>query len=193
MDIDVLNVAGIPAEEVGYLYDLQTYLNLMKVSDDAIKELVAYFQQVDTPVILCIFGDHQPILGDNLYEAAFTGNKSSEREQNLQKYVVPYVMWANYDVDWKEYGIMSANYLPAALMECAGLQLPAFYQYLMELHQEYPVLTKMGCLDSEGKLVDIMDIWDTDQICKYRMLQYNQLHVEDYQRGIFEETGTSAQ
>lgn len=193
MDIDVLNVGGIPAEEVGYLYDLQTYLNLMKMSDEAIKELVAYFQQVDRPVILCIFGDHQPILGDNFYEAAFTGNESSERERNLQKYIVPYVMWANYEVDWKEYGIMSANYLPAALMECAGLQLPAFYQYLMELHREYPVLTKMGCLDSEGKLVDIKDIWDTDQICRYRMLQYNQLHVKDYQRGIFEETGMSAQ
>lgn len=193
LDIDVLNVGGIPAAEAGYLYDVKTYLNLMKISDDAIKELLTYFQQVDTPVIICIFGDHQPILGDDFYKAVFTGNESSEREQNLQKYVVPYVMWANYDVDWKEYGIMSANYLPAALMECAGLQLPLFYQYLMELHQEYPVLTKMGCLDGEGNLVDIMDIWDTDQICKYRMLQYNQFHVEDYQKGIFEETGTSAQ
>lgn len=193
MDIDVLNVGGIPAAEVGYLYDVQTYLNLMKMSDDALKELVAYFQQVDTPVILCIFGDHQPILGDNFYEAVFTGKELSEREQNLQKYVVPYVVWANYDVDWKEYGNMSANYLPAAIMECAGLQLPPFYQYLMELHQEYPVLTKMGCLDREGKLIDIMDIWDTEQICNYRMLQYNQLRVEDYQKGIFEETGTLAQ
>lgn len=193
LDIGVSDVGGIPAGDVGYLYDLQTYLNLIKISDDALKELVTYFQQVDTPVIVCIFGDHQPIMGDNFYKAVFTGNELSEQEQNLQKYIVPYVVWANYDVDWKEYGDMSANYLPAALMECAGLQLPPFYQYLMELHQEYPVLTKKGCLDRAGNLVDIMEIWDTDPIIQYRMLQYNQLYVGDYQRAIFEETGTVAQ
>ncbi|MBD5551252.1 MAG: LTA synthase family protein [Lachnospiraceae bacterium] len=188
LDIDVVNVGGIPAEEVGYLYDLQTYLNLIKISDDDLKELVTYFEQVDTPVIICIFGDHQPWLYDDFYEAVFAGEESSEREQNLQKYIVPYVMWANYDVDWEEYGDMSANYLPAALMECANLELPPFYQYLMELHQEYPVLTKMGCLDKEGNLVDITDIWDTDLIEQYRMLQYNQLYVESYQSNIFEKT-----
>ena len=157
------------------------------------KELVAYFEQAETPVIICIFGDHQPLLGDNFYEAVFAGNNMSEQERNLQKYIVPYVLWANYDVDWKEYGDMSANYLPAAVLECAGLQLPPFYQYLMGLHEEYPVLTKRGCLDREGKLVDIMDIWDTESIRGYRMLQYNQLYAEDYQRDIFEETGMAAQ
>ncbi len=82
---------------------------------------------------------------------------------------------------------MSANFLPAVLVECAGLQLPSFYQYLMGLHEEYPVLTKRGCLDRDGKLTDIADIWDTDQIRRYRMFQYNQLYVEEYQREIFEE------
>lgn len=193
LDIDVLNVGSIPAAETGYLYDVQTYLNLMKISDDAIKELLTYFQQVDTPVIICIFGDHQPLLNNDFYNAVFTGQGLSEREQNLQKHIVPYVMWANYDADWEEYGNMSANYLPAVLMECAGLQLPPFYKYLMELRQEYPVLTKMGCLNREGKLIDIMDIWDTGSICQYRMLQYNQLYVKDYQRRIFEEAGTLTQ
>lgn len=31
MDIDVVSVGGIPAEEAGYLYDLQTYINLLAV------------------------------------------------------------------------------------------------------------------------------------------------------------------
>lgn len=189
IDIDVVDVGGIPAEDMGYLYDLETYLNLMKVSDEAFKELVTYFQQVQTPVIICIFGDHQPIMGDNFYRAIFAGRDLSEHEQNLQKYIVPYIIWANYDVDWEEYGDMSANYLPAVLMECADLQLPPFYQYLMKLHEEFPVLTKRGCLDKTGNLVDIMGIWDTDLICQYRMLQYNQLYEDDYQRGIFEGTG----
>ena len=186
MDIGLENVGGISAGEVGDLYDLQTYLNLVKISDDAFADFVTYFENVDEPVIICMFGDHQPLLGDNFYNSIFTGNEMSEQELNLQKYIVPYVIWANYDVDWEAYGDLSANYLPAVLMECAGLQLPSFYQYLMELYEEYPVLTKRGCLDRNGQLMDISDIWDTEKIRQYRMLQYNQLYVRDYLSEIFE-------
>lgn len=192
VDVDVVKIGEIPADEAGCIDDLQTYINLMKISDDAFRELVTYFEQVDTPVIICIFGDHQPLLGDNIYEAAFAGSGLSEQENNLKKYVVPYCIWANYEVDWEAYGDMSANYLPAALLECAGLELPAFYKYLMELHEEYPVLTMRGCLDKDGTLVNIKDIWDSEPIVKYRMLQYNQLYVEDYQKEIFEEVRSSS-
>lgn len=178
------SVGDIPAEKVGYLYEVETYLNLIKISDDAVKDLVTYFQQVENPVIICMFGDHQPILENEFYEAVFAGKEMSEQERNLQKYIVPYFIWANYDVDWDAYGDMSANYLPAALTECAGLQMSPFYQYLMELHEEFPVLSLKGCLDTDGMLVDIADIWEREPIYQYRMLQYNQLYIEEYQKGI---------
>lgn len=193
IEIGVTSVGGIPAEEVGYLYDVETYLNLIKISDDAFKELVTYFQQEENPIIICMFGDHQPILGDNFYEAVFAGKEMSEQEQNLQKYIVPYIIWANYDVEWEAYGDLSANYLPAVLMECAGLRLPPFYQYLVELHKKFPVLTQRGCLDQDGKLMEIADIWELEPIYQYRMLQYNQLYVREYQKAIFEEAGTTVQ
>lgn len=138
IEVAVTDVGGIPVEELGDLYDVETYLNLMKISDDAFKELVTYFQQVEDPVIICMFGDHQPILRDGFYEAVFTGKELTAQEQNLKKYIVPYVIWANYDVNWESYGDMSVNYLSAVLMECAGLQLPPFYQYLMEMREEFP-------------------------------------------------------
>ena len=83
---------------------------------------------------------------------------------------------------------MSANYLPAVMMECAGLPLPPFYQYLMELKEEYPVLTRRGCLGRDGQLADIADLWDEEPIYQYRMLQYNQLYEKDYMEEIFVET-----
>lgn len=48
-------------------------------------------------------------------------------------------------------------------------------------------------MDKDGKLVNIEDIWETEQIRQYRMLQYNQLYVEKYQKGIFEEVGETSQ
>lgn len=188
LHIDVTNVGGVPAEKVGYLKDARTYLNLLKISDDALSELLSYFENVEDPTIICIFGDHQPLLSDYFYEAVFAQDTGSPEEQNLRKYVVPYCIWANYDVDWKVYGDMSANYLPAALMECAGLEMPPFYQYLMNLYNEYPVLTKRGCLDSDGNLIDIADIWDTDRIRQYRMLQYSQLYEKKSPEELFEKT-----
>nr|WP_296466187.1 sulfatase-like hydrolase/transferase [uncultured Acetatifactor sp.] len=189
LDIDIVNVGKTDAGEMGDVCEVQTYLNLLKTSDDAFGELVAYFEKVEDPVIICLFGDHQPILGARYYDAAFEGNEMSEQERNLQKYIVPYVIWANYDVDWEAYGDMSANYLSAALTEAAGLSLPPFYQYLMELHEEYPVLTKRGCYDKDGNFIDMEEIWDSEWIYQYRMLQYDQLYVEEYQKGIFEEAG----
>lgn len=186
LDIGVTRIGETPAEEMRDVIELQRYMNLIKITDEAFEDLVEYFERVDEPVIVCMFGDHQPIWKEDFYDMIFEGQGLSEREQNLKKYIVPYVIWANYEIDWEGYGDMSANYLPAALMECAGLQLPPYYQFLREMHEEYPVLTKVGCLTRDGRWVDIADIWDEDRICKYRMLQYNQLYVKDYIRDIFE-------
>lgn len=193
MDIGVTRIGETQTEEMGDITELQKYMNLIKITDEAFEEFVEYFDQVEEPVIICMFGDHQPIWRNDFYNIIFAGQELTEQEQNLKKYIVPYVIWANYDVAWKEYGDMSANYLPAALLECSGLQLPPYYQFLMEMHEEYPVLTKRGCLDQNGNLIDIMNIWDVDLIYKYRMFQYGQLYVEEYQKAIFEEVGTLMQ
>ncbi|MCM1191107.1 MAG: LTA synthase family protein [Butyrivibrio sp.] len=191
MDIGLVQIGETSAEEMGSVTEVQSYINLIRITDEAFRDFVMYFEQVEEPVILCMFGDHQPWLSEAFYDTVFAGQDLSEKEQNLRKYIVPYVIWANYEVDWKEYGDMSANYIPAVLMECAGLELPPYYQFLMGLHATWPVLTQKGCLDREGNLLDIADLWDTELIYQYRMLQYNQLCVRKYQKPIFEGAAVS--
>jgi phosphoglycerol transferase MdoB-like AlkP superfamily enzyme len=185
LDIEVNKIGNVSADEAGYTYDLQTYINLVKVTDEAFEKLIEYFKNVDRPVIICMFGDHQPILSDNFYEAIFSESELTEREQNIKKYITPYVIWANYDVDWEDYGDMSANYLSTVLMESSNLKMPAFYQYLSEMRKKYPILTIQGCLEQNGNMVDISDIWDTESILEYRILQYNQLYEKKYLNEIF--------
>jgi len=187
LDIGVLKVGETSAEEMGDITELQKYMNLINITDEAFGTLIEYFKQVEEPVIICMYGDHQPLLNEDFYDTIFAGQELSEQEQNLRKYIVPYIIWANYEVDWEEYGNMSANYLPAVLMECAGLGLPPYYQFLLGMHEEYPVLTQKGCLDKDGNLIDIKNIWEEDLIYQYRMLQYNQLYVKDYLGEIFGE------
>ena len=175
MPISIRKVGDTPAEEAGYLYNAETYVNLMKITDDAFAEMLAYFETVEEPVIICMYGDHQPNLGDDFYNAMFAGGNLTEEEQTALKYVTPYVIWANYDVDFPEYGDISANYLGAVLLECAGVELPPYYQFLLQLQKQYPVITHRTIKSME----------DEEPIVQYRMLQYNQLLERKYKEELF--------
>ncbi len=60
-------------DEVQIEGDLQSYskaeqyLNMIKMSDKALKELVHYFEKVDEPTVIVFFGDHQPDLEETFY------------------------------------------------------------------------------------------------------------------------------
>lgn len=178
MPISILTVGETPAEEAGYLYNAETYLNLMKITDDAFADLIAYFETVEEPVILCMFGDHQPNLGDSFYNVMFADSGLTQEEQTERKYITPYVIWANYDVAFPDYGDMSANYLGVALLECAGVELPPYYQYLMQLQELYPVIS-----------YHTIDAFENDEpIQQYKMLQYNHLMERNYLRELFSVT-----
>ena len=178
MPISILTVGETPAEEAGNIYNAKTYLNLMKITDDAFADMIAYFEGVEEPVILCMFGDHQPNLGDNFYNVMFADSGLTQEEQTARKYITPYVIWANYDVSFPDYGDMSANYLGAALLECAGAELPPYYQYLMQLQELYPIIS-----------YHTIDAFENDEpIQQYRMLQYNHLIERNYLRELFSVT-----
>lgn len=169
-----------------FIYDdIWTYVNLMRVTDQAFENLVEYFCKVDEPTIICMFGDHQPKLRDQFYDAIFEDSRLTQQEQTMRQHITPYVIWSNYDSDFPQYGDMSVNYLGAALMECAGGELPVYYKFLLEMQKEYPVITQLGCLDRAGNSFDITDVWNQEEFKDYRMLQYNHIIVKDYRRDLF--------
>ena len=175
IEIKIEELGGTPAAEAGYLRDAETYVNLLKITDDAFAKLIAYFDTVDEPVIVCMYGDHQPNLSQNFYEAIFSDSVPAYEEQSALRYITPYVIWSNFDLEISEYGDMSANYLGASLLECAGLELPIYYQFLLQLKKQYP----------EISFRTIEELTDLELIQEYRMLQYNHLIDKDYMRLLF--------
>lgn len=184
LPIELIKVGEKNVEDAGYTYDLQTYLNLMSLTDQAFERLVTYFSEVEEPTIICMFGDHQPVLNENFYQL-MAGTESAQEIDSMKKYMTPYVIWSNYDSEFKEYGDLSANYLGAVLLECAGVKIPAYYDFLLELHTEYPVLSHIGCLDAEGNRYTIDELMDLEKIVDYRMLQYNHLLERNWKRELF--------
>lgn len=127
----------------------EVYLTLLHETDKALESLIDYFNDYDEPVIICMFGDHQPRLADSIYDSILaTGNKDAF-EALTAKHIVPYFIYANYDTTIKEYGEISSNYLGACLLEAAGLKITPYQKFLLGLKETYPRFNKCTIVTDE--------------------------------------------
>ena len=99
---------------------------MVKMSDKALKHLIRYFEDVDEPTVIVFFGDHLPDLDDSFYDTLL-GEKTEnlEGEALEQLYKVPFLIWANYDIEEQTIERTSNNYLGTYLAEVAGLEKTA--------------------------------------------------------------------
>lgn len=128
------------------------YLSLVYESDKAFKELIAYFEAQDEPTVICMFGDHQPSIEDEFVAELLEAKSiySLDIKQTQARYVTPFYIWANYDVEEKEIDKLSANYLSSYLLDIAGLNMPIYNQYLLKLSETLPVIDTVGYIDAQG-------------------------------------------
>ena len=158
--------------------EARQFLNLMKESDLALEKLIGYFSEVEEPTVIILFGDHQPHLEGKFYKAVM-GKKSKELtpQEAEGKYRVPFMIWANYDIEEEEGVEISANYLFSYAQQKIGGRLTAFDKYLLDLRETIPVLTSQGYYDSDGNFYDLEDEEApfSDKVKEYEMIQYNGL------------------
>ena len=157
--------------------EVDQYLTLAKKSDDAFKKLIEYFEKVDEPTVIVMFGDHQPPLSEDFYSNLF-GTKVSKftPKQTSDWYSTPYVIWANYDIEAKENYNMSANYLSSNLLKLIGADLTGYNKYLLDLQKKVPVLTGMYYAGDDGVFHNPDDKSKyTKYIEEYSKVQYNGL------------------
>lgn len=159
-------------------FELRQYLSLIKLSDAAFGQLMDYFQGVKEDTVIVFFGDHQPKLDTSFYNRML-GKKASglTAEETMQKYQVPYVIWTNYDMEKKEYGEISLNYLSAVMADAAGMKLTPYQRYLMELRDQVPVITAHGYWDKDHHFYEDADADSPykDALDLYEYTQYNNL------------------
>lgn len=169
--IELLNV------EEDYNKDyMDMYLSLMKESDEAFERLVNFFEDYDEPTIVLMFGDHQP--GDYVINSIYDTKKEYSFEEQQKRYLVPFIMWANYDIEDEQIDKISANYLSTLLSEKAGLPLSGYQTWLSQLRETLPVITANVFIDSDGNVYPAGDSDETpyaDVINDYAILQYNHL------------------
>lgn len=152
------------------------YLSLIKKTDEAFEQLVKYFEKVDEPTMIVMFGDHEPSLDDSFYEKLYGKKLADLTQEELQKkYQTPYVIWANYDIDEEEKD-MSANYLSSYILKIAGLETTGYNRFLLNLQKKVPIINAVGYIGADGKQYTFDDESEyKSDILKYQILQYNNL------------------
>ncbi len=159
--------------------DVDEYLSLLRESDRAFGELVEYFEQEEQPTVILMFGDHWPRLNSKFIQTMTNqADTEDELEKNQNKYVTPYIIWANYDIEEETGGFISANYLGAKLLDSAGVPLNGYQSFLLKTAQEVPVINALGYIDSENQYFDAAELLDENgqqAVEDYAVLQYADL------------------
>ncbi len=170
-----INVRGLEKN-----YSVSTYMSLVRESDKAFEELVEYFSQVEEDTVILMFGDHQPndSIATPLMNKAGVKYDDNDLETSENRYVTPYVLWANYDIDEKEVGDISLNYLSTVLMETANLPMTASQKMLSGLMEKYPIITGRCIIDVNGTTYPVIDYTFSKDLVEYAKIQYSYMFDE---------------
>ena len=168
-------------KDIGKKDTTERYLSLIKRSDEAFEYLTDYFSGTDDPTVIVFFGDHEPsdpVVRPVLRVAGKdTRNLSEEDVEN--RYVVPYVIWANFDIGEEHGRNTSANLLGNDVLRIAGAGAYPYRVFLDEVAGEYPVLSAIRIMDRDGRLLGTREAEEDPLIGKYRKLQYYELFDRD--------------
>ena len=159
--------------------NVDQYLSLVRETDWAFGDLIESIQNDETPTIVFMFGDHLPSLGESFYsEMLGQGMWTLQGMDNLQIYETPYIIWSNYGADFSNLPeLISANFIMPYIFQAADIPLDEYGSYLYELSQKYPVVSRSGILDNEGKFHTYTEEDECYQdLLTYNYVQYSRMH-----------------
>lgn len=172
--------------------EAEVYLSLARKSDESFMDLLDYFEEVEEPTMIVMFGDHWPSLEQGFYSELFGQDFGTlDLAQVQETYKTPYVIWTNYPSESIEED-MSANYFGSYILEQAGLEMTTYNKFLLQLKEKLPIIGISAVCDEDGNWYAMDSLPDEykELINEYKILQYNNVadrkhRVED----VFELAG----
>lgn len=156
----------------------EEYLSIIRCTDAAFEELLRGLENCGEPTIVCMVGDHGPPLGGNV-ASPYEGYEWSMRQRGT-----PFVIWANYPIQSDDVGYIGMVQLAPLLMETAGLPLSPYYRTILDLSEEYPVLSAAFYQDANGSFGDYSyteEIPQSALLRQYFYFEYNSLLSKEKQ------------
>lgn len=159
----------------------EQYLSLLHESDKALEYLLTRLEDYEKDTVVVLFGDHFPGVESEIYSELNGGSLDTLDEQMLQ-YKIPFLIWANFDIEERTVAHTGLNHLSHYLLETAGLELSPYHSFLKEMEDVIPAMTQngyysmaQGCFLPYESAQGIEKQW----LDKYAMVQHNALFDED--------------
>ena len=161
--------------------DADEFVTLMSYTDDALKQLITYFEAQEQNTMIVMFGDHIPQMDPQFYVDAM-GYESMQEDSTLEeasaRYKTPFLVWTNYESQELENQKISANFLNVLIAQQANMKLTDYQKFLALLHEKYQVIHALGAIDKDGtyiKNTELETSEDYDWIQKYQIIQYYEM------------------
>lgn len=113
---------------------LDSYLSLVKISDDALKTLVNYFEKEEEHVVILFFGDHNASFGTKFNKFIYGDDYIYSCTDT---YKVPFFIYDNKKKEDKFIDSISANFLSLELIKNAGLPYDILHKFLDNIYRDF--------------------------------------------------------
>lgn len=166
-------------------YILDNYFGSIADTDRHLKELTDYLRDDDKPVVLILFGDHNPWMGDgnSVYTAMGINFDMGAQQGFFDYYATRYIIWANDAAkealgnDFQGAGPdMGPYFLMNQLFQLCGWDGPAYLQATTPIAQAVPVIHTTGRYLEGDTLTDTPTAQGAALIRDYQWLQYYDKH-----------------
>ncbi len=166
-----------------YSYNtINNYFSIMEHAGYTVVGMVDELRESEEPVVLILFGDHMPWMGNSnsIYEDLGINLDTSTDEGFVNYYQTPYLIWANdaakelLDFDFVGEGpTLSPGFLMAHFFEKAGWEGSEYIQYLNDISKEMPVVHNSGiAIDADGNIIRDPDEEQQALLDEYAAVQY---------------------
>ena len=143
--------------------ELNEYLGCIDASDHALEQLVAQLSELDRPVVLVFFGDHQPNFTPTIVDTFYPEQDNLSR--TVKKYQATYAVWTNYEVAGSAAegqsddapaqagGYTGPAYLAAMTLDAVGGPLTEYQKALLTARSELTCVSLFGMRLADGTWV----------------------------------------
>jgi phosphoglycerol transferase MdoB-like AlkP superfamily enzyme len=166
---------------------LEVFAHGINKADEAFKLLVDELEQLDEPTIVVFWGDHLPILGQDLaiYKEATFANTEDKNEYERVYAETPLLIYANYPIEKQALQTVSPNYLAPIVYGLAGLEKPPFYRMLDMVREELPGLKITVQIDGNQEYVTgNLSKKQQELLNDYKLLEYDLLVGKQYSKDV---------
>ncbi|MBC1501689.1 LTA synthase family protein [Listeria weihenstephanensis] len=170
--INTIGVEGVPEKDK---QTVETYLQGVKYSDDALKDFVTELDNMKEKTMVVFWGDHLP----SVFPEEIV-NQNTERTMHE----TPMFMYANFDLPKEDYGTISPIYFAPKMLELTGSKVSPYYALLTEMSKEVQGLEKNVLINGNNKTIiaDQLSKKAKEYLEDYKLIEYDLVAGKGYSK-----------